>query len=88
MENRDREIERLHRVLDGGRSADALSLESRLKSNEKVIAHQNAQVIEIEFNSNEYFPFCFCSFLRSIFFMSEIEHWNDAFKNWSILNER
>ena len=44
MENRDREIERLHRVLDGGRTADALSLESRLKSNDKVIANQNAQV--------------------------------------------
>ena len=44
VENRDREIERLHRVLDGGRSVDTLSLESRLKSNEKVIAHQNAQV--------------------------------------------
>ncbi len=44
VENRDREIERLHRVLDGGRSADTLSLESRLKSNEKVIANQNAQV--------------------------------------------
>lgn len=44
MENRDREIERLHRVLDGGRSTDTLSLESRLKSNEKIIANQNAQV--------------------------------------------
>ncbi|UJR10612.1 hypothetical protein I4U23_014809 [Adineta vaga] len=44
VENRDREIERLHRVLDGGRSADALSLESRLKSNEKVIANQSAQI--------------------------------------------
>ncbi len=44
VENRDREIERLHRVLDGGRSADTLSLESRLKSNEKIIANQNAQV--------------------------------------------
>ncbi|CAF0894547.1 unnamed protein product [Rotaria sp. Silwood1] len=44
VENRDREIERLHRVLDGGRSADALSLESRLRSNEKVIANQNAQI--------------------------------------------
>ncbi|CAF0946900.1 unnamed protein product [Adineta ricciae] len=44
VENRDREIERLHRVLDGGRSADTLSLESRLKSNEKVIANQSAQI--------------------------------------------
>ena len=47
MENRDREIERLHRVLDGGRSVDTLSLESRLKSNEKIIANQNAQVRSI-----------------------------------------
>jgi len=49
VENRDREIERLHRVLDGGRSADTLSLESRLKSNEKVIANQNAQVNKYHF---------------------------------------
>ena len=44
VENRDREIDRLHRVLDGGRSADTLSLESKLKSNEKLIVNQNAQV--------------------------------------------
>jgi centrosomal protein CEP135 len=50
VENRDREIERLHRVLDGGRSADTLSLESRLKSNEKIIANQNAQVNKISFH--------------------------------------
>ena len=44
VENRDREIERLHRVLDGGRAADVISLESKLKSNEKLVAHQNVQV--------------------------------------------
>ncbi|CAF1065645.1 unnamed protein product [Adineta steineri] len=44
VENRDREIERLHRVLDGGRSSDTLSLESRLRSNDKVIANQSAQI--------------------------------------------
>lgn len=55
VENRDREIERLHRVLDGGRSVDALSLESKLKSNEKVISHQNAQVCL--FQTNESFSF-------------------------------
>jgi hypothetical protein len=44
VENRDREIQRLHRMLDGGRSVDTLSFESRLKSNEKLIGHQNAQV--------------------------------------------
>ncbi|CAM4753973.1 unnamed protein product [Rotaria magnacalcarata] len=44
VENRDREIERLHRVLDGGRSSDALSFEARLRSNEKIISNQNAQI--------------------------------------------
>ncbi|CAF1055145.1 unnamed protein product, partial [Didymodactylos carnosus] len=44
VENRDREIERLGRLLDGGRSADVLALESKLKSNEKLIAHQNVQI--------------------------------------------
>ncbi len=54
VENRDREIERLHRVLDGGRSVDTLSLESRLKSNDKVIANQNAQVNKFVFIPSSY----------------------------------
>ncbi|XP_038625250.1 centrosomal protein of 135 kDa isoform X2 [Tachyglossus aculeatus] len=44
IELREREIERLAMALDGGRSHDVLSLESRNKSNEKLIAHLNHQV--------------------------------------------
>ncbi|XP_074085489.1 centrosomal protein of 135 kDa isoform X2 [Macrotis lagotis] len=44
IELRDREIERLSVALDGGRSHDVLSLESRNQSNEKLITHLNIQI--------------------------------------------
>ncbi|XP_053779112.1 centrosomal protein of 135 kDa isoform X2 [Desmodus rotundus] len=44
IELREREIERLSVALDGGRASDILSLETRNKSNEKLIAHLNIQV--------------------------------------------
>ncbi|KAM6221440.1 centrosomal protein of 135 kDa [Rhynchocyon petersi] len=44
IELREQEIERLSMALDGGRSPDILSLESRNKTNEKLIAHLNVQV--------------------------------------------
>ncbi|KAK7831810.1 hypothetical protein U0070_016440 [Myodes glareolus] len=44
IELREREIERLSFALDGGRSPDILSLETRNKTNEKLIAHLNIQV--------------------------------------------
>ncbi|XP_052054306.1 centrosomal protein of 135 kDa isoform X1 [Apodemus sylvaticus] len=44
IELREREIERLSLALDGGRSPDVLSLETRNKTNEKLIAHLNIQV--------------------------------------------
>ncbi|XP_051475237.1 centrosomal protein of 135 kDa isoform X2 [Apus apus] len=44
VELREKEIERLVLTLDGGRSYEVLSLESRSKSNEKLIAHLNFQV--------------------------------------------
>ncbi|XP_070647566.1 centrosomal protein of 135 kDa isoform X2 [Bos indicus] len=43
IELREREIERLSIALDGGRSSDILSLETRNKANEKLIAHLNIQ---------------------------------------------
>ncbi|XP_058403105.1 centrosomal protein of 135 kDa isoform X4 [Diceros bicornis minor] len=43
IELREREIERLSVALDGGRSPDVLSLETRNKTNEKLIAHLNIQ---------------------------------------------
>nr|XP_006013453.1 PREDICTED: centrosomal protein of 135 kDa-like [Latimeria chalumnae]XP_014339320.1 PREDICTED: centrosomal protein of 135 kDa-like [Latimeria chalumnae] len=44
VEARDREIERLGRVLDGGRPHDVISLEAKNQSNEKLITHLNLQV--------------------------------------------
>ncbi|XP_028712061.1 centrosomal protein of 135 kDa [Peromyscus leucopus] len=44
IELREREIKRLSLALDGGRSPDVLSLETRNKTNEKLIAHLNIQV--------------------------------------------
>uniref|UniRef100_A0A4W2DDR1 Centrosomal protein 135 n=1 Tax=Bos indicus x Bos taurus TaxID=30522 RepID=A0A4W2DDR1_BOBOX len=44
IELREREIERLSIALDGGSSSDILSLETRNKANEKLIAHLNIQV--------------------------------------------
>uniref|UniRef100_A0AAY4D472 Centrosomal protein of 135 kDa n=1 Tax=Denticeps clupeoides TaxID=299321 RepID=A0AAY4D472_9TELE len=44
VEERDKEIERLNRALDGGRPYDVISLESQNISNEKVIAHLNLQI--------------------------------------------
>ncbi|XP_051026259.1 centrosomal protein of 135 kDa [Acomys russatus] len=44
IELREREIERMSLALDGGRSCDVLSLETKNKSNEKLIAHLNIQV--------------------------------------------
>ncbi|XP_034527662.1 centrosomal protein of 135 kDa isoform X3 [Ailuropoda melanoleuca] len=44
IELREREIERLSVALDSGRSPDILSLETRNKTNEKLIAHLNIQV--------------------------------------------
>ncbi|XP_023566895.1 centrosomal protein of 135 kDa isoform X2 [Octodon degus] len=44
IELREREIERLSVAVDGGRSPDVLALETRNKTNEKLIAHLNVQV--------------------------------------------
>ncbi|OBS78058.1 hypothetical protein A6R68_19554 [Neotoma lepida] len=44
IELREREIERLSLALDDGRSPDVLTLETRNKTNEKLIAHLNIQV--------------------------------------------
>lgn len=44
VEARDKEIERLNRLLDGGRPVDAVLRESKKDSGERVIAHLNVQV--------------------------------------------
>lgn len=43
MEERDKEIERLNRSLQGGRPYDVISLEAQNVSNEKLISHLNLQ---------------------------------------------
>ncbi|XP_009072711.1 PREDICTED: centrosomal protein of 135 kDa [Acanthisitta chloris] len=53
VELRDKEIERLMLALDGGRSHEVLSLESRSKSNEKLIAHLNWQVEYLQQKNKE-----------------------------------
>ncbi|NXL47106.1 CP135 protein, partial [Podilymbus podiceps] len=53
VELRDKEIERLVLALDGGRSHEVLSLESRSKSNEKLIAHLNFQVEYLQQTNKE-----------------------------------
>uniref|UniRef100_A0A3Q2NNG3 Centrosomal protein 135 n=1 Tax=Fundulus heteroclitus TaxID=8078 RepID=A0A3Q2NNG3_FUNHE len=44
VDERDREIERLNRALQGGRPHDVISLEAQNVSNEKLIAHLNLQI--------------------------------------------
>ncbi|NXR44142.1 CP135 protein, partial [Hippolais icterina] len=53
VEIRDKEIERLMLALDGGRSHEVLFLESRTKSNEKLIAHLNLQVEYLQQKNKE-----------------------------------
>ncbi|KFR07871.1 Centrosomal protein of 135 kDa, partial [Nipponia nippon] len=53
VELRDKEIERLVLALDGGRSHEVISLESRSKSNEKLITHLNLQVEYLQQTNKE-----------------------------------
>ncbi|XP_067662962.1 centrosomal protein of 135 kDa-like isoform X1 [Haliotis asinina] len=50
VEGRDEEIERMSRMLDGGRPADVVALESRNRANERMISHLN---IQVDFLSNK-----------------------------------
>ncbi|XP_065593082.1 centrosomal protein of 135 kDa isoform X1 [Cyrtonyx montezumae] len=53
VELRDKEIERLMLALDGGRSHEVISLESRSKSNEKLIEQLNLQVEYLQQSNKE-----------------------------------
>ena len=44
VDSRDGEIDRLSRMLDGGRPHDVVALESRNRANERLISHLNIQV--------------------------------------------
>ena len=45
LDSRAAEIERLTKLLDGGRPHDVVALEARNRSNERLISHLNIQVI-------------------------------------------
>ena len=47
VEARDKEIERLNRLLDGGRPVEAVLREGKKDSSERVIAHLNVQVSQV-----------------------------------------
>ena len=47
VDNRDAEIDRLNGLLEGGRPFDVVALESRNRSNERLISHLNIQVDSI-----------------------------------------
>jgi hypothetical protein len=51
VEHRDREIERLGHLLEGGRPLHAVMKDTRQDSSEKVVAHLNVQV-----TNNMYLP--------------------------------
>ncbi|KAF6026416.1 CEP135 [Bugula neritina] len=53
VEARDAEIERLGRVLDGGRPYDVVALEARNRSNEKLISHLNIQIDYLQQKNKE-----------------------------------
>ncbi|OWF52870.1 centrosomal protein of 135 kDa-like isoform X1 [Mizuhopecten yessoensis] len=44
VEGRDDEIERLTKMLDGGRPSDVVALEARNRANERMISHLNIQI--------------------------------------------
>lgn len=44
MDARDKEIERLNRLLDGGRPVEAVLRDGKKDSSERVVAHLNVQV--------------------------------------------
>uniref|UniRef100_A0A3Q1FNH4 Centrosomal protein 135 n=1 Tax=Acanthochromis polyacanthus TaxID=80966 RepID=A0A3Q1FNH4_9TELE len=48
VEERDKEIERLNRALQGGRPHDVITLEAQNVSNEKLIAHLNLQIEHLQ----------------------------------------
>ncbi|KAM6962785.1 centrosomal protein of 135 kDa [Aplochiton taeniatus] len=53
VEERDKEIERLYRALDGGRPHDVISLEAQTLSNEKLISHLNLQIEYLQETNRE-----------------------------------
>ncbi|KAK3100318.1 hypothetical protein FSP39_018085 [Pinctada imbricata] len=44
VESRDEEIDRLNRMLEGGRPSDVVALEARNRANERMISHLNIQI--------------------------------------------
>ncbi|GFS26865.1 centrosomal protein of 135 kDa-like [Elysia marginata] len=54
LSNRDEEIERLTRMLDGGRPSDVVALEAKNRANERMISHLNIQVDYLQNKTRDY----------------------------------
>ncbi|XP_059152466.1 centrosomal protein of 135 kDa-like isoform X1 [Physella acuta] len=54
LSNRDEEIDRLTRMLDGGRPSDVVALDAKNRANERMISHLNIQVDYLQNKNREY----------------------------------
>ncbi|XP_013391946.1 centrosomal protein of 135 kDa [Lingula anatina] len=54
VDQRDEEIDRLGRMLDGGRPYDVVALETRNRANERMISHLNIQIDYLQQKNREY----------------------------------
>ncbi|BFZ24412.1 hypothetical protein BsWGS_27451 [Bradybaena similaris] len=54
LSNRDEEISRLCRMLDGGRPSDVVALQAKNRANERMISHLNIQVDYLQNKNREY----------------------------------
>ncbi|XP_013412187.1 centrosomal protein of 135 kDa-like, partial [Lingula anatina] len=54
IDHRDEEIDRLGRMLDGGRPYDVVALETRNRANERMISHLNIQIDYLQQKNREY----------------------------------
>ncbi|CAL1543301.1 unnamed protein product [Lymnaea stagnalis] len=54
LSNRDEEIDRLTRMLDGGRPSDVVALDAKNRANERMISHLNIQVDYLQNKNREF----------------------------------
>uniref|UniRef100_A0A2C9JE12 Centrosomal protein of 135 kDa n=1 Tax=Biomphalaria glabrata TaxID=6526 RepID=A0A2C9JE12_BIOGL len=54
LSNRDAEIDRLTRMLDGGRPSDVVALEAKNRANERMISHLNIQIDYLQNKNRDY----------------------------------
>jgi len=66
VESREREIERLNKLLEGGRPVDAVVKDVKQGSSNKVLAHLNIQVSDIYYIIYIHYAFHYTSIDRYI----------------------